>query len=49
MERALQKPPDPENPVYPTLDRQKLLIDIVRENVERAQVKQKKYYDQKYR
>ncbi len=34
MERALQKPPDPENPVYPTLDRQKLLIDIVRENVE---------------
>ncbi len=49
MERALQKPPDPENPVYPTLDRQKLLIDIVRENVERAQVKQKKYYDQKHR
>ncbi len=47
MERALQKKKNTENPVYPTSDHQKLIICIVRENVERAQVKQKKYYYQK--
>lgn len=46
MERAFQRPPDPNHPAYSTLDKQKELLTIVRDNVERAQAKQKKYYDQ---
>ncbi len=40
------KPPDPNNPAYPILDRQRELIDLVKENVKQAQAKQKRYYDQ---
>lgn len=47
MERAFQQPPDPNSPAYPILDRQKELISLVKENVERAQAKQKRYYDQR--
>lgn len=46
MERALHKPPDPNNPAYSILDRQQELLTIVKENVNRAQAKQKRYYDQ---
>lgn len=46
MERALHKPPDPNNPAYSTLERQQEPITIVKENVTRAQARQKRYYDQ---
>ncbi len=36
MERAFQRPPDPNHPAYSTLDKQKELLTIVRDNVERA-------------
>ncbi len=49
LQRALQNPPDPEQPSYDTIDRQKLLYETVRENVEKAQSKQKKYYNLKRR
>lgn len=49
MERALQQLPDPNSPVYPILERQKELVSLVKENVERAQIKQKKYYDQRHK
>ncbi len=45
LERALHRPPDPNNPAYPILDRQQNLISQVKKNVERAQDKQKRYYD----
>ncbi len=41
LERALHRPPDPNNPAYPILDRQQNLISQVKKNVERAQDKQK--------
>lgn len=41
MERALHKPPDPNNPAYSVLDKQQELLTIVKENVNRAQAKQK--------
>uniref|UniRef100_A0A8C1PDC5 Gypsy retrotransposon integrase-like protein 1 n=4 Tax=Cyprinus carpio TaxID=7962 RepID=A0A8C1PDC5_CYPCA len=47
MERAFQRPPDPSHPAYSTLDKQSELLNIVKCNVERAQAKQKKYYDQR--
>ncbi|KAL1259570.1 hypothetical protein QQF64_010147 [Cirrhinus molitorella] len=49
MERAFQQNPNPDCPVYPTLERQELFFNLVRRNVERAQAKQKKYYDQRRR
>ncbi len=49
MERALQQPPDPDSPFYSILDRQKDLISLVKGNVERAQAKQKRYYDQRHK
>lgn len=49
MERALQSLPDPDSPAYAILERQKELVSLVRENVERAQTKQKKYYDQRHK
>lgn len=49
LQRALQNPPDPDQPAYSTLERQKCLYESVRENVEKAQIKQKKYYDLKRR
>ncbi len=45
LERALHRPPDPNNPAYPILDRQQNLISQVKKNVERAQDKQKRYYN----
>lgn len=44
LERALHRPPDPD---YAVIDRQQSLIHLIKENVERAQTKQKRYYDQK--
>lgn len=46
LERALHRPPDPSGPAYTVLDRQQNLINLVKKNVELAQVKQKYYYDQ---
>ncbi len=48
LERALQPPPDPSRSVHPSLEHQKDLINLVKENVARAQAKQKKYYDQRH-
>lgn len=45
LQRALQIPPDPDQPSYSTLERQKSLYESVRENVEKAQTKQRRYYD----
>lgn len=47
LERALHHPPDPDSPTYALIDRQQSLIRLIKENVERAQTKQKRYYDQK--
>ncbi len=47
LERAINRPPDPSSPTYEVIDRQQNLIQVVRENVERAQTKQKCYYDKK--
>lgn len=47
LERALHHPPDPDSPTYAVIDRQQSLIRLIKENVERAQTKQKRYYDQK--
>lgn len=49
LQKALQNPPDPDQPNYSTIVRQKLLHESVRENVEKAQTKQKKYYNLKRR
>ncbi|XP_073731162.1 retrovirus-related Pol polyprotein from transposon opus [Misgurnus anguillicaudatus] len=49
LQRALQSPPDPDHPSYDTIERQELLFESVRENVDKAQAKQKKYYDLKRR
>lgn len=46
LERALQLTPNPGNYIQPSVERQKDLIERVKENVARAQAKQKKYYDQ---
>ncbi len=48
LQRALQNPPDPDQPAYSTLERQKFLYESVRENVEKAQTK-RKYYNLKRR
>lgn len=45
LERALHRPPDPNNPVYPILERQQNLISLVKKNIEQAQAKQKRYYN----
>lgn len=47
LERAINWPSDPSSPTYEVIDRQQSLIQMVRENVERAQAKQKCYYDKK--
>lgn len=47
LERALHCTPDPDSPTYAVIDRQQSLIRLIKENVERAQTKQKRYYDQK--
>ncbi len=49
LQRALQNPPVPDQPAYSTLERQKRLCESVKENVEKAQTKQQKYYDFKRR
>ncbi|XP_073808802.1 adenosylhomocysteinase isoform X1 [Danio rerio] len=49
LQRALHNPPDPNQPAYNTLERQKILYDVVRDNVEKAQSKQRKYYNMKRR
>ncbi|XP_053681478.1 uncharacterized protein LOC127161145 [Labeo rohita] len=45
LQRALQNPPDPDQPAYSVLDRQQLLYESVKENVGKAQAKQRKYYN----
>ncbi len=45
LERAIPKPPDPDNPAYPTLEKSKKLLQTVQSNVERAQCKQRRYYN----
>ncbi len=49
VERTLResdcKNTDPDSPVYPVLERYKELIQTVQRNVERAQEKQRHYYD----
>uniref|UniRef100_A0A673JMS7 Integrase catalytic domain-containing protein n=1 Tax=Sinocyclocheilus rhinocerous TaxID=307959 RepID=A0A673JMS7_9TELE len=45
LERAIHRPPDPDSPAYPVLERQKEQIRTVQRNVERAQAKQRRYYD----
>lgn len=45
LERAIAKTPDPDSPVYPVLERYKELIQTVQRNVERAQEKQRHYYN----
>lgn len=49
LERAIQfrSTPDPNDIIYPTLDRHHNLIRLVKENVERAQAKQQRYYNRK--
>ncbi len=45
LERVIAKTPDPDSPVYPVLERYKELIQTVQRNVERAQEKQRHYYN----
>ncbi|KAK3514007.1 hypothetical protein QTP70_001289 [Hemibagrus guttatus] len=45
LERALTKPPNPSNPTYDTVERQESLIQLVKENVQRAQAKQRHCYN----
>lgn len=45
LERALPRPPTPDNPAYDIVERQKGMIHLVKENAERAQAKQKHFYD----
>ncbi len=47
VERAIQfhKTPDPNSPIYPALDRHHHLLRLVKENVEKAQDKQQRYYN----
>ncbi|XP_048048518.1 uncharacterized protein LOC125269631 [Megalobrama amblycephala] len=45
LEIALTKPPNPSNPTYNTVEIQESLIQLVKENVQRAQAKQRHYYN----
>lgn len=45
LERAIMRPPDPNSPAYPVLEKAQELIQSVQRNVERAQSKQRKYYN----
>lgn len=47
LERALQHPPDPDHVSYSTLERQLQLINLVKNNIEKAQNHQRKYYNQR--
>lgn len=48
IERAIHKPPNPDNPTY-FIDRQQQLSNLVKANVERAQDKQRRYYNQRHK
>ncbi|RXN34984.1 piezo-type mechanosensitive ion channel component 2-like protein [Labeo rohita] len=45
LERALTRPPNPCDPTYDTVERHENLIQLVKENVQRAQAKQGHYYN----
>lgn len=45
LERLVHKSPDPDQATYNTIERQKALLDCVKDNVSRAQKRQAKYYD----
>lgn len=45
LERAILRPPDPNSPAYPILEKSKELIQTVQRNVEQEQRKQRKHYN----
>lgn len=45
LERAIPKSSDPDSPAYPILEKSKELLQTVQRNVERAQSKQRQYYN----
>uniref|UniRef100_A0A671M2X0 Gypsy retrotransposon integrase-like protein 1 n=1 Tax=Sinocyclocheilus anshuiensis TaxID=1608454 RepID=A0A671M2X0_9TELE len=47
LERAVPTPPRPDSPTYELLERQQELVETVKENVEKAQLKQKRNYNRK--
>lgn len=47
LERAVPTPPHPDSPTYELLERQRELVETVKENVEKAQLKQKRSYNRK--
>lgn len=49
LERALHQLPNPNSQAYTLRERQSELVSSVRENVRRAQSKQKLYYDQRHK
>lgn len=48
LERSLKLLPDPNSPVYSILEWQRELVSLVKENIEQAQRKQKRYNNQRH-
>lgn len=47
LERLIRKPPNPDHVAYSTVERQKALLDQVREKTSQAQERQGRYYNKR--